>query len=123
MQKKNERILVVDDEPDILETVQTVLEEEHYQVQTAVRFPDLSRDPASKPDLILLDLRLSGEDGIIICQHLKRQAYTKDIPIILMSAHLPTQQVIAASGSDDFLAKPFDMDELLTKVVTHLHAA
>src|SRR5436305_14779845 len=71
------------------------------------------------PDVIILDVLLSGKDGRIICQKLKSQEDTKHIPIIMISAHPDAKQSVKAVGADNFLAKPFEMDELLMKVAQY----
>jgi CheY-like chemotaxis protein len=69
-----------------------------------------------QPDLLLLDIWMSGLDGREICKALKLQDHTKHIPIILVSANRDTEQIAHDAGADDFLNKPFDMDDLLRKV-------
>ncbi len=116
----NQKILVVDDEESILEVVQIVLEGEGYQVQTSQNgecFQNLNGD---LPDLILLDVLLSGEDGREICKQLKSDEKTVHIPVIMLSAHSDASRVADTSGADDFLEKPFDVDVLIEVVEKHL---
>jgi DNA-binding response OmpR family regulator len=112
-------ILVVDDDDGILEVVQIVLEGEGYKVQTSQNgscfHPLLER-----PDLILLDVLLSGEDGREICRELKGNEQTKHIPIIMLSAHSDANKVANTSGADDFLEKPFDVDALISIVEKYI---
>ena len=101
------RILVVDDHPDILEVVKMTLEIAGYEVSTSLTgacFQQLEND---LPDLILLDVLLSGEDGYAICQRLKDDEKTRHIPVILLSAHTGLPETADGCGADDFLAKPF----------------
>jgi CheY-like chemotaxis protein len=114
MQQK--KILIVDDEPDILEILQLILEEEGYLTHTAANIPPLDGLLRFQPDLILLDVLLSGSDGRAICRQLKSQSSTEHIPIVLMSAHGKAAAARAESGADDFLAKPFDLSVLLTTI-------
>lgn len=73
------------------------------------------------PDLLLLDIRLSGTDGQTICQQLKDQESTHHIPIILLSAHKEMQHSSKNAGADNFLAKPFEMGDLLALVAKYIH--
>jgi DNA-binding response OmpR family regulator len=111
------KILVIDDEPDILEFLKDLLEEEGYTVVTIDKADYEEKLYAgSLPDLILLDLLLSGKDGRTIVKQLKSQEDTKHIPVIMFSAHPDAEETTRAAGADDFLAKPFELDELLEKV-------
>lgn len=116
-----QRILVVDDEEGILEVVQIVLEGEGYLVQISQSgecFQDIAEN---LPDLILLDVLLSGEeDGREICKRLKSDVQTARVPIIMLSAHSDASKVADMSGADDFLEKPFDVDVLIEIVEKHL---
>jgi DNA-binding response OmpR family regulator len=123
MKNHSKKILVVDDDPDILEAFQLTLEYAGYDVTTTEKgeYAENLRDTnGGLPDIIILDVLLSGKDGRIICQKLKSQVDTKHIPIIMISAHPSAKQSIKAVGADDFLAKPFEIDELLTKIAHYL---
>jgi DNA-binding response OmpR family regulator len=121
MQHPSKRILVVDDEPDILEFLQVILEEEGYQVVTSQKAEFLDQlHNGGLPDLILLDVLLSGKDGREIVKYLKRKAETKAIPVIMISAHPSAEETARAAGADDFLAKPFDIEVLLAKIAHFL---
>ena len=73
-----------------------------------------------KPDLILLDVLISGYDGRTICKQLKSNSATSDIPVIMFSAHPGAAASIADYGADDFIAKPFDVSNLMKKVNAQL---
>jgi CheY-like chemotaxis protein len=121
MQSTHTKILVVDDEPDILEFLQELLEQEGYSVTTTNKSEYL--EPLRNgglPDLILLDVFLSGKDGRDIVKHLKNQQETRHIPVIMFSAHPDARETALAAGADDFIAKPFEIDELLAKVASYL---
>ena len=113
----NERILVIDDDPDILDLLQDLLGEEGYSVSTStsstLMLEHVERD---QPDLILLDVHLIVEDGRILCRRLKANALTRHIPVILISAFITWQVALGESCADDFLAKPFNRDEVLEVV-------
>jgi DNA-binding response OmpR family regulator len=116
-----QKILVIDDEPDILELVQVMLEDEGYLVTIAQKDVAVETLTASVlPDVIVLDMLLSGRDGRIIAKHWKSQEATRHIPILMLSAHPKAEQEAREAGADDFLAKPFEMDELLQKIATLL---
>jgi DNA-binding response OmpR family regulator len=120
MQSRQKKILVVDDEPDILEFLRELLIQEGYAVAVAERaeYIDTLCDN-SLPDLILIDVLLSGKDGRDIVRRLKSQPETDHIPVIMFSAHPGAEATALAAGADDFVAKPFEMDEILEKIATH----
>ena len=121
MQSKKKKLLVVDDEEDILEFLKVILEEEGYIVITTDKDDYLEKlHDDSLPDLILLDLLLSGKDGREIVTYLKMQENTKHIPVIMFSAHPNAQEMTRNAGADDFVAKPFEIDLLLKKIAQHL---
>ncbi|GCE19160.1 response regulator [Dictyobacter kobayashii] len=113
-------ILVVDDDEGIVEVVQIVLEGEGYIVRTATNREDLKNLADNLPDLILLDVLLSGDDGRDICRQLKSDEATSHIPVIMLSAHSDASKVADAGGADDFLEKPFDVDVLIAIVAKYL---
>lgn len=115
------KILVLDDDPDILEAVKLILETEGYDVETTER-PEhiLNLNINNLPELIILDVLLSGKDGREIAKELKAATATKMIPIIMFSAHPNAEKTIGNIGVEDFIAKPFDMNELLQLVRKHI---
>jgi len=121
MQSKKKKLLIVDDDEDILEFLKVILEEEGYSVITTDKDDYLEKlHDDSLPDLILLDLLLSGKDGREIVAYLKMQENTKHIPVIMFSAHPNAQEMSSNAGADDFVAKPFEIDLLLSKIAKHL---
>ena len=117
------RVLVVDDDPDILEATRLMLEDEGYAVTTTEKgeyVENLHDGNGDLPDLIILDVLLSGKDGRTICRHLKSRPDTQRIPIIMISAHPGAEESVKAVGADAFLAKPWDIDALLALVAAHL---
>lgn len=113
------KLLVVDDDLDILDALRFALEDAGYEVTTTEKgeYAENLRDTnGGLPNVIILDVLLSGKDGRLICQKLKSQGETKHIPIIMISAHPNAKHSVQLVGADDFLAKPFDIDELLEKV-------
>jgi CheY-like chemotaxis protein len=113
------RILVADDDPAIVDCIQIMLEDDGYIVDTSVDGQIAMKMEKDFPDLLLLDIWMSGMDGREICKYLKNQELTRDIPIIMISANKDTSHMAKEAGADDFLAKPFEMDELLSKVAKY----
>lgn len=121
MQRATKRLLVVDDEPDILEFMQVILEEEGYEVVTSDKGEYLEQlHNGGLPHLILVDVLLSGKDGREIVKYLKSQEETKHIPIIMFSAHPSAEETAQQAGAEAFLAKPFEIDVLLAKIAHFL---
>jgi len=113
------KILAIDDDTDILDAIKFTLEGEGYEVTTSEKgeyVENIHDKTGGLPDLIILDVLLSGKDGRIICKALKSQQDTKNIPIIMISAHPDAGKSSIEVGADDFLAKPFDIAVLLNKV-------
>jgi len=116
------QILVVDDDPDILDALQCVLEDAGYTVETCKDGGHAERlaDEASLPKLIILDVLLSGKDGREICRKLKHNEWTKNIPIVMISAHPTAKKSVFASGANRFIPKPFDITNLLNTINTEI---
>ncbi len=114
-----EKILVVDDEDDLLDLVEYNLTREGYRIKTASTGEEALRkireDP---PDLILLDLMLPGMDGFDVCKELKSNPRTASIPIVMLTAKTGESDQVAGLelGSDDYVVKPFSPSVLLARV-------
>lgn len=107
------KILIADDDPTVLDVLKMILDKAGYKTETTLNGRTLLNNIPDDFDLILLDVRMSGIDGFMICRHLKSQESTKDIPIIMVSA-IPELGILTEnSGADDYLEKPFNMFELL----------
>lgn len=115
------RILVVDDDTDILSVMEILLTMKGFEVEVTAKgentFPKIT---TFRPDLILLDVLISGHDGRTICKQLKTDEATKHIPVIMFSAHPGAAATIADYGADDFISKPFDVNNLIQKVNSQL---
>jgi DNA-binding response OmpR family regulator len=113
------RIMIADDDPGILDAVCIMLEDAGYEV-------DMMSDGESVkamekvPDLLLLDIWMSGVNGGEVCRYLRERNDTKNLPVIMVSANKDTEQIATESGADDFVTKPFDIDVLLNKIDTLL---
>lgn len=108
------KILIVDDDAGILEAVRIILENEGYDVFSASSGDYFKEEfkTAARPDLILLDMLLSGMDGREICQNLKQNPESADIPIVMFSAHPNAEATVKKAGADAFLSKPFNISDL-----------
>ena len=118
----SKKILIVDDDEAIGDALQLMLEDAGYEVEIQMDGHAVTHMQEPFPDLLLLDIRLSGVDGQTICWQLKYQEATRHIPIIILSAHRETQRIAREAGADTFLAKPFEMEELLTLVASYLES-
>lgn len=117
-------VLVVDDDVDILDALSFMLEDDGYDVQTSEKADDAESLPSTEgplPDLIILDVLLSGKDGRTICRKLKSEPRTRDVPVLMISAHPNAEQSVLQAGADAFLAKPFSIDDFLGKVADLLN--
>ncbi len=111
------KILVVDDDQSILDSMEIALNLEGYEVEITTKGEDtFSKIASFNPDLILMDVYLSGMDGREICKQIKEDEKTKHTPVIIFSANRSMKEVFKESGANDFIGKPFNMDELYEKV-------
>lgn len=113
---RKKKILIADDDPAILDSVQMLLRFSGYEVDPVLNQNILEEVIAKPPDIILLDIWMSGQDGRELCRDLKNNAQTKKIPVILISAGKNIKKSLQKAGADDFIAKPFEMKELLLKI-------
>jgi len=123
---KRGRILVVDDEPDLLELVKHHLQREHYEVTTAldgeVALAQARRNP---PDLVVLDLMLPGIDGLEVCRRLRADPRTMHVPIVMLTAKGEESDAVIglSQGADDYVRKPFGSKELLARIAARLRSS
>jgi DNA-binding response OmpR family regulator len=110
------KIMIADDDPGIVDAIEMLLEFEGYQVSSTIDGSTVLDMKEELPDLLLLDIWMSGEDGRDICKKLKQTAITKNIPVIMISASRDIKESAMAAGADDFIAKPFEMNDLLNKI-------
>lgn len=118
-----QEIMVIDDNPTILKMLSKILEAKGYIVRLAEDGAmALEAVTARLPDLILLDVKMTNLDGFQVCRILKSKTYSKDIPIIFISALDDTDQKIEGfkAGGVDYITKPFQSNEVLARVKTHL---
>ena len=116
MNLKQKKIMIADDDPGIVDAIEMLLEFEGYEVTSTVDGSTVLDMKENRPDLLLLDIWMSGEDGRDICKKLKQEPLTKNIPVIMVSASRDIKESAMEAGADDFLAKPFEMNDLLKKI-------
>jgi len=114
---KQARILVIDDDPDIGIMIKMMLEYKGYAVSVAMR-ADQAEEMIEKEkfDLLIMDMLLSGTNGIDLCRDLKSNPTTAHLPVIMISAHPNAKEICMQHGADEFIPKPFDMQEILSKI-------
>ncbi len=115
----SEHILVVDDEEDILELVSYNLTKAGYRVTSVTSGEDAIKSARSKlPDLVLLDLMLPGVDGLEVCNTLKRDHRTANIPVVMLTARGEEADIVSGLelGADDYVTKPFSPRVLLARI-------
>ncbi len=115
------KILVADDDPAIIEVITLMLEDAGYIVYASANGQTIEDVKNVCPDLILLDVLMSGVSGTDICIKLKSQQATKQIPVIMISANKSAKDVTLRASADDFMSKPFDMQNMLQKVAKHVN--
>ena len=119
----SKKILLVDDEVDLVETVRFPLEMEGYHVLVSYNGEDaLNQARKENPDLILLDLMLPKLDGYKVCRLLKFDERYKHIPIFMLTAKTQEKDKVLGmeTGADEYITKPFEIDYLMEKVKEYL---
>ena len=112
--------MIADDDPGIVDAVEMMLEFEGYEVSSTLNGATVLQ-LHEFPDLFLLDIWMSGQDGRDICRELKKQERAKNIPVIMISASTDLARSAKEAGADDFLEKPFNMTDLMSKIALHLN--
>jgi two-component system alkaline phosphatase synthesis response regulator PhoP len=122
------KILLIDDDPDLVNAVSMILESKRYEVATAFGGVEgLEKAKGVKPDLIVLDVMMPDKDGYTVCKELKADSQLSKIPVILLTgvvAHIPTtrytQQMGLETEADDYIDKPVEPDVLVKRIETLL---
>lgn len=119
---KIQKLLIVDDEPQIREIIGELVSESYTPILAANGEEALLLAKKKKPDLILLDIMMPGLNGIEVCEKLRQSSETQHIPVIMLSAasHLENRIRSFDLGADDFISKPFDTEELLSRIRSKL---
>lgn len=115
----SEKILIVDDEKGVVDMLKSYFEMHEYQVYTALNGTEALKQVAHNPDLVLLDINMPDMDGLTVCE--KIRSYIS-CPILFLTARIETADKIKGFqvGADDYIVKPFDIDELSARVAAHL---
>lgn len=110
-------ILVLDDDPDISMLLKLMLEFKNYSVIISEKAEEtLSILERNNVSLVIIDMFLSGISGIDICLLIRKNAKKADCPVLMFSAHPNAREICLKAGADDFISKPFDMNDILSKV-------
>ena len=119
MKDVRKRVMVIEDDKDIRDTIVYILEEEDYEVIASEDSKILRSIHEHKPDLVLLDIFLPGKLGTEVCTELK-QLY-QNLPIILFSAHREEGHMYKQFNADAFIGKPFDLTNLVSTIKKHVN--
>ena len=116
--KLKERILIVDDERGIVDTMKACFFPQ-YEVLTAYSGEEALKKAEKQPDLILLDINMPGINGLTVCQTIREHVAC---PILFLTARIESADKITGfqAGADDYIVKPFDLDELAARIAAHL---
>lgn len=117
------KILIVDDEPDIVETLKFLMESEGFESIIAMDGEDaLKKAKEENPDIIILDVMLPKINGYKVCRLLKFDSKYKHIPILMVTARSQEEDKVIGeeTGADEYITKPFDINEVIQKIYTYL---
>jgi DNA-binding response OmpR family regulator len=116
------RVLIIEDEQDIVDIATIILEDEGYEVSSTTEYEGFEEKiKASKADIVLLDLNLNDHHGKDICKYIKENKSLKHTWVILMSANKDIRSVKEEVGADAYLCKPFDLRDFVNTVKAHIH--
>ena len=111
------KLLIIDDDEDISAMLFLLLRSKSFEVAVVTKSEDIfQRIRTYQPDIILLDVFLTGYDGRVICKQLKFHPDSKHIPVIMVSGDEEVLQTVGQYGANDFIQKPFDAETLLFKI-------
>jgi DNA-binding response OmpR family regulator len=113
----NKRLLIVDNDIDVLDVMKEVFEYEGFEVKTLSRTDDIFTDIAVyDPHVVMIDYILEGINGGELCHQIKHNEKTAQLPVIMVSAYTNVLNSLGHYGYDSFIAKPFDINDLVTEV-------
>ncbi len=114
-----EKILIVDDEKGLVDLLKSYFEMHSFQVCTAYDGESALKQAEGSPDIVLLDINMPGMDGLTVCERIREHI---SCPILFLTARLETADKLKGfqAGADDYIVKPFDIDELGARVSAHL---
>lgn len=111
------KIYIVEDDQNIREVLEVFLSLENFEVYSFVSITQFkNRDMAIKPDLYLFDVNLPDGSGVELCNQIKKDTQSEEIPVIIMSAHANLQTMADQCQPDELISKPFDLDNLLSSI-------
>lgn len=115
----NEKIMLVDDEKGVVAVMKNYFEMSGYQIITAYSGQEALKKMSCLPDIVLLDINMPDMDGLTVCQNIRDYI---TCPILFLTARIETTDKIKgfSTGADDYIVKPFDLDELGARVAAHL---
>lgn len=117
MKEDIKKIMIIDDNDDIVTMLKAMLEMKDYKVFAKMNITDLENSITKvSPDLIIMDMLLAGADGREICKILKKDTRFTVIPVLMISAHPNAEDDCLNAGANTFLAKPFDMQDFFVAV-------
>lgn len=115
-----QRVIIADDDPGIQDVFQIIFQRAGYDIIIYPNGDKLMENSFEVPDVFILDKQLSGFDGLEVCRFLKSQGRTKNIPVIMLSANPTIGDVAKKAGADDYLEKPFKINDLLSMIQKHV---
>jgi CheY-like chemotaxis protein len=114
------RIVIADDDPGIQDIFKLILEKAGYETIVFAGGKEILQDADLLPDIYILDKQLSGMDGLEVCENLKKNSATRNIPVIMVSATPGIGEMASAAGADSFIEKPFVKRELLEMIARYI---
>lgn len=115
-------VYILEDNDDIREMIAYLLTEENYEVHGYPTVKSFKNELSfTHPDMIILDVMLTDGNGLEVCDELKANNRTNDIPILMMSAHAFLKDVKSKCGAEDFISKPFDINDFVSRIDHYLH--
>ncbi len=118
-EKPDHNILVVDDDPDISMMLKLMLEYKGYAVTILTKADEtIHALEENRYSMAIIDMLLSGVSGIDICQRIRENHKTAHCPVLMISAHPNAKEICLQAGADDFISKPFDMNDILARINT-----
>ena len=116
------KVLVADDDPGVREVIEEILSTDYDVVTVDNGVAAMEEAKRQRPDLIILDVRMPAADGILVCDHLRTNEATRHVPVIMISGDADTERRLRAfgAGADDFVDKPFQIDEFQARVVSKI---
>lgn len=122
MKAGKKSVYILEDNDDIRELVSYLLTEENYDVKGYPTVDSFKKEMTSAhPDMIILDVMLTDGNGFDVCEDIKGNKRTQDIPILMMSAHAYITDVRKQCNAEEFISKPFDIDDFVSRIDRYVH--